>query len=107
MTNRQRQALDFISAFIEVQGYSPSYNEIMQELGFRSRSRVHDLVHSLVDQDLISIRPGCARSIRIVAPAEARMREALETAPPISHAGPVPSIEYVRWFEKIRKKALA
>jgi len=35
------------------------------------------------------------------------MREALETAPPISHAGPVPSIEYVRWFEKIRKKALA
>ena len=106
MTNRQRQALDFISAFIEVQGYSPSYNEIMQELGFRSGSRIHDLVHSLVDQNLISIRPGCARSIRIVAPAEARMREALETAPSLSHAGPVPSIQYVHWFEGARKEAL-
>ena len=106
MTNRQRQALDFISAFIEVRGYSPSYNEIMQELGFRSGSRIHDLVHSLVDQNLISIRPGCARSIRIVAPAEARMREALETAPSLSHAGPVPSIQYVHWFEGARKEAL-
>ena len=106
MTNRQRQALDFISAFIEVRGYSPSYAEIMQELGFRSGSRIHDLVHSLVDQNLISIRPGCARSIRIVAPAEARMREALETAPSLSHAGPVPSIQYVHWFEGARKEAL-
>jgi len=106
VTNRQRQALDFISAFIEVRGYSPSYAEIMQELGFRSGSRIHDLVHSLVDQNLISIRPGCARSIRIVAPAEARMREALETAPSLSHAGPVPSIQYVHWFEGARKEAL-
>ena len=106
MTNRQRQALDFIAAFIAVRGFSPSYNEIMQELDFRSRSRVHDLVHSLVDQDLISIRPGKARSIRIVAPAEARMREALETAPSLSHAGPVPSIQYVHWYEGARKEAL-
>ena len=102
MTRRQQQAMAFIEAFISVRGYSPSYTEIQVELGFTSRSRIYDLVHALIAGGRITIRPGCARSIRLVAPAEARMREALETAPtPL-----VADTAYVDWYGGARVEAL-
>jgi SOS-response transcriptional repressor LexA len=106
VTRRQQQALNFIERYIADNGdISPSYDEIGEELGLKSASQVYQCVQSLEGEGLITTRPHFPRSIRIIKPAEARMREALETAPSIS-AGPVPSIQYVSWYEGARKEAL-
>ena len=108
MTRRQQQVLNFIERYIADNGdISPSYDEIGEELGLKSTSQIYQCLQSLEGEGKITTRPHFPRSIKIIKPAEARMREALETAPPISHAGPVPSIEYVRWYEGARKDALA
>jgi repressor LexA len=107
VTRRQQQVLNFIERYIaDNGGISPSYDEIGEELGLKSTSQIYQCVQSLEGEGKITTRPHFPRSIKIIKPAEARMREALETAPSLSHAGPVPSIQYVHWFEGARKEAL-
>lgn len=66
MTRRQKHAMDFIKSFWAENGYAPSYEEIKEHLGLKSKSNVHSIVFRLVKRDLISIRPGMARSITIL-----------------------------------------
>ncbi len=72
LTARQRQCLDYISAFITQHGWSPSYEEIAQHLGLQSRSGAHRVIKSLVERghlrQLGSCRDGWAspRSLEVV-----------------------------------------
>jgi SOS-response transcriptional repressor LexA len=66
MTKRQKQAMDFIKSFWAENGYAPSYEEIKEHLGLKSKSNVHSLVFRLVKRELISVRPCMARSITIL-----------------------------------------
>jgi len=76
MTPFQRRALDFIRAFCNRRGQSPSYEEIRQALGLSHRSRVHGLVVSLEAQGELTRVPGHARSLRPVEPLD-RLAERL------------------------------
>ena len=41
LTKRQKQVVDFIAGFIRRNGYSPSFEEIAEELGLASLATVH------------------------------------------------------------------
>jgi repressor LexA len=47
VTKRQKQVLDFVSGFIEDNGYSPSYEEIAQGLNLASLATVHKHISTL------------------------------------------------------------
>ncbi|MCL6545997.1 MAG: transcriptional repressor LexA [Bryobacteraceae bacterium] len=47
LTRRQKQVLDFIAQFVELHGYSPSYQEIAEGLGLGSLATVHKHIHAL------------------------------------------------------------
>ena len=66
MTRRQKNAMDFIKSFWAENGYAPSYDEIREHLGLKSKSNVHALVFRLVRKELISVRPSMARSIVVL-----------------------------------------
>lgn len=69
-TKRQAQAFQFIQGYITKHGFSPSYQDIMDSLGIKSRGHCYNLVAALVDRGLIRHLYGRARSITIAQPAE-------------------------------------
>ena len=47
LTKKQRLVLDFITDFLEGNGYAPSYREIAEKFGLSSVSTIHDHVRGL------------------------------------------------------------
>lgn len=69
LTPLQAGGLEFITGYVKSRGASPSFDEIADGLGMKSRRAVHRLVHQLVDRGVISMAPYRARSITIVGRA--------------------------------------
>jgi repressor LexA len=65
MTPKQKLVLDFIELYIKMKGYAPSYLNIAQGLGMRSKSNIHRLVHELEAEGHIKIKPHLVRSIKL------------------------------------------
>jgi len=65
MTPKQKLVLDFIELYIKMKGYAPSYLNIAQGLGMRSKSNIHRLVHELKTEGHIDIKPHLVRSIKL------------------------------------------
>jgi len=66
MTRRQLELLHYIGVHIECTGYSPSFDEMKEALGFKAKSNIHRLVGALEAQGKIRRTPGRKRSIEIV-----------------------------------------
>ena len=66
LTKKQLVVLDFIQDFIEENGHSPSYREIMDGLGLNSISVVAEHVDGLVAKGALKKSPGEARSLEIL-----------------------------------------
>ena len=45
LTPKQKKVYDIIKAFIKQNGVSPSYEELKQLMGSKSKSHVHSFVH--------------------------------------------------------------
>lgn len=63
LTRRQHDCLQFIEEFTAKHSISPSYYEIMLELGLKSKSGVYRLIHALEERGYISLLRGRARAI--------------------------------------------
>jgi repressor LexA len=66
MTEKQKLVYDFIQTFIKMRGFSPSYSEIAQGLGMRSKSNIHRHIHTLKERGLLQIKPHMIRSMKVV-----------------------------------------
>lgn len=66
-TKKQKILLDFIDGFTKGQGYSPTYREIMQALGYKSVSTVAKHIDNLVTRGWLVKREGEARSLEVVS----------------------------------------
>lgn len=66
-TKKQRELLTYIEGFIGEHGYSPSYREIMNGLGYNSVATVALHVNSLIKRGHLIKRDHSARSIEVVA----------------------------------------
>jgi repressor LexA len=75
LTDRQKQAYEFICAYAAEHGHTPKLREIAEHLGIRSRGTVHRYVQALEQAALIEIEPGRARGIRLSAAKHAERRK--------------------------------
>lgn len=65
LTHKQRKAFLYISQTLDQEGVAPSYEEIGQFMGLKSRSGAHRLVNVLVEKGYLRTLPGRARSIEV------------------------------------------
>ena len=64
--NRQRQILDFVSQYIQTNGYSPTLQEIAQALGVRSLATVHEHLQAMQKKGIIKRFEGSVRGLEIL-----------------------------------------
>lgn len=69
MTKRQADLLAFIRRYWAENKYPPSFDEMKDALGLRSKSGVHRLVYGLVERGKVRFLPNRARSIEPIADA--------------------------------------
>jgi len=79
LTRRQKQVYDFISSFVDRNGYSPSYEEIAEGLGLSSLATVHKHITNLEDKQLLRRDYNRSRSIDLLKP-RGRMKQSLAVA---------------------------
>ncbi|MFQ5346390.1 MAG: transcriptional repressor LexA [Rhodothalassiaceae bacterium] len=71
LTAKQRQLLLYIHDCLEKSGVSPSYDEMREALGLRSKSGIHRLVTALEDRGFIRRLPNRARALEVLRLPEA------------------------------------
>ncbi len=65
-TKKQRELLAYIEAFIQQNGYSPSYREIMKGLGYTSVATVALHINNLIKRGHLQKRDNSARSLEVI-----------------------------------------
>jgi SOS-response transcriptional repressor LexA len=65
-TKKQRELLGFIESFIKENGYSPSYREVMNGLGYTSVATVALHINNLIKRGHLRKRDRSARSLEVV-----------------------------------------
>lgn len=66
LTKRQKQILDFITGFIEENGYAPSYQEIGGYFDLSSPATIHQHVKALEDKGYLKSEYNAKRSLEIL-----------------------------------------
>lgn len=66
LTARQLETLDFIKSYIERNRIAPSFEEIADHLGLKSKSGVHRIIAALEQRGRILKIPSCARAIKVL-----------------------------------------
>jgi repressor LexA len=66
LTKRQKQVLDYVTQFIEVHGYAPSYREIAAYFEYGSVATVAEHIESLVSKGFLQKGDNEARSIQLI-----------------------------------------
>jgi repressor LexA len=94
LTRRQREIFDFISTFVEEQGYSPSLEEIAAQFGLSSVATVHKHVQHLVEKGLLRKAWNRSRSVEPVTnPSEDAGLTTLPLVGTVAAGLPIEAIE--------------
>ena len=94
ITRRQKEVLDFISNFVQRNGYSPSYEEIARGLGLKSLATVHKHVTNLQSKGLIARAHNRSRSLDVLPPrSRTRAADRLPLMGRIAAGLPVEAVE--------------
>lgn len=70
LTQRQTECLNFIRNTVAAGKKAPSFDEIKDAMGLRSKSDIHRLISGLEDRGYIRRLPGRSRAIAVVDPTE-------------------------------------
>ena len=63
LTQKQYELLVFVDSYLKDNGVSPSFDEMKDALGLKSKSGVHRLITGLEEREYIFRRPNRAREI--------------------------------------------
>lgn len=66
LTRRQKEVLDFVTQYIELHGYAPSYREIAAYFKYGSVATVAEHIESLVHKGMLQKGDNEARSIQLI-----------------------------------------
>ena len=66
LTKRQKEVLDFVTQYIELNGYAPSYREIAAYFKYGSVATVAEHIESLVSKGMLQKGDNEARSIQLI-----------------------------------------
>lgn len=69
VTQKQHQLFIFLDQHIKENGFSPSYDEMKEHLGLRSKSGINRLLVGLEERGHICRLPGRPRSISVAVSA--------------------------------------
>ncbi len=76
LTKRQLELLRLIDNKIEETGISPSFEEMKQGLGLKSKSGIHRLINSLVERGHLRRLPNRARALEVINTPDRPRRDA-------------------------------
>lgn len=65
LTKKQKRIYDFITNFLDKNGYGPSYREIGEGLGLSSVATIAEHVNNLKLKGYLDLEPGHARSVQL------------------------------------------
>ena len=71
LTAKQQQLLRFIQTRLDLDGVSPSFEEMKEALDLKSKSGVHRLINALEERGFIRRLPNRARALEILKVPEA------------------------------------
>ncbi len=66
MTEKDQLILDFIKAYVRLHGVAPSYAVIARGVHKQSKSNIHRVIHKLIAEGKLVMKPHKARSIRVI-----------------------------------------
>lgn len=66
LTEKQYKLLMFINKVTKESGYSPSFEEMKNAIGLKSKSGIHNLLNALEERDFIRKLPHKARALEVV-----------------------------------------
>ncbi|HEY0760396.1 MAG TPA: transcriptional repressor LexA [Acidisarcina sp.] len=95
VTRRQKEVLDFITGFVQRNGYSPSFDEIARGLSLKSLATVHKHITNLQNKGLLQRAHNRSRSIDVL-PARTRSSRSIDRLPlmgRIAAGSPVEAVE--------------
>jgi repressor LexA len=92
LTKRQKQILDYLDSFIEVNGYSPSFEEIADSFGYSSLATVHEHLTNLERKGYLRKDYNKSRSLELV-PSEGTLAEELPLLGLVAAGLPIEAIE--------------
>ena len=87
LTNKQRDLLLFIHERIEEAGVAPSFDEMKQALGLKSKSGIHRLITGLVERGYLQRLPHRARALDVVKLPEGTQASSESQADPLPDQG--------------------
>jgi repressor LexA len=93
ITRRQKEVLDFISGFVQRNGYSPSFEEIAHGLNLRSLATVHKHITNLHQKGLLQRTHNRSRSIDVLPPRAKVRPDKLPLVGRIAAGLPLESVE--------------
>jgi repressor LexA len=94
VTRRQKEVLDFISSFVQRNGYSPSFEEIARGLSLKSLATVHKHITNLQSKGLLQRAHNRSRSIDVLPPrSKTRGPDRLPLMGRIAAGFPVEAVE--------------
>lgn len=70
LSKKQKIMLDYVDGFIQGQGFSPSYREIAEALGYRSIATVAEHLSNLIAMGYLRKANTSARSLEVVGEAK-------------------------------------
>ena len=76
LTKKQHELICFIADRLEATGISPSFEEMKEALGLKSKSGVHRLISALVERGFLQRLPNRARALDVVKMPERAERKA-------------------------------
>ncbi len=82
LTRKQRELLKFIQERLGETGISPSFDEMKEALGLKSKSGVHRLITGLEERGFIRRLPHRARALDVVRLPEDQSAKAVQAARP-------------------------
>ncbi|HAU99321.1 MAG: LexA repressor [Microgenomates group bacterium GW2011_GWF2_45_18] len=75
---RQRQIVDFVSQYIQKNGFSPTLQEIATSLGVSSLATVHEHLQALIKKKIIRKYEGSVRGLELIDRTFLRMSESVD-----------------------------
>lgn len=104
VTKRQKEILDYIQQFIDINAYSPSYREIKNKFGFASLGSVHKHLHTLQRKGLLQAEKACSRSLNPIQSSKNPIVE--ETEVKLPFIGHVVAGKPIETFPKMQTIAV-
>ncbi|ALJ12735.1 MULTISPECIES: transcriptional repressor LexA [Sphingopyxis] len=89
LTAKQHELLHFIQQKLDASGISPSFEEMKEALGLKSKSGIHRLISALEERGFLRRLPNRARALEVVKlPETAKAAPARENVVPLRKSPP-------------------